>query len=141
MFHELKILQNKLAVASKDGVYDETCKQLQQQIVRSFAARASAVKSVVSKRGKKTPGVDKVTWDSSQKKWDAINQLKDTANYKAKPVKRVMIQKKGTSEKRVLSIPTMYDQAMQKLWFYALDPIIETTSDFRSFGFRIYRSV
>jgi RNA-directed DNA polymerase len=139
--HELKILQNKLAVASKDGVYDETCKQLQQQIVKSFAARASAVKSVVSKSRKKTPGVDKVTWDSSQKKWDAINQLKDTANYKAKSVRRVMISKKGTSEKRALSIPIMYDRAMQKLWFYALDPIIETNSDPRSFGFRKHRSV
>ena len=80
---ELKILQNKLAIASSNGVYDQTCKQLQAQIVKSFAARALAVKSVVSKGGKKSPGVDNVIWDSAHKKAKAIEQLLNTANYKA----------------------------------------------------------
>tara|TARA_B100000787_G_C16196997_1_gene301659 strand:+ start:2445 stop:2801 length:357 start_codon:yes stop_codon:yes gene_type:complete len=101
---ELKILQNKLAIASSNGVYDQTCKQLQAQIVKSFAARALAVKSVVSKGGKKSPGVDNVIWDSAHKKAKAIEQLLNTANYKAQPVKRVEIPKKEIGDMRPLGI-------------------------------------
>jgi RNA-directed DNA polymerase len=138
---ELKILQNKLAIASSNGIYDRTCKQLQAQIVKSFAGRALAVRSVVSKGGKKTPGVDGVIWDSAYKKGKAIEQLLNTANYKAQPLKRVEIPKKGTNEIRPLGIPIMFDRAMQKLWHYALDPIVESNSDQRSYGFRKGRSV
>jgi len=138
---ELKTLQNKLAIASSNGVYDQTCKQLQAQIVKSFAARALAVKSVVSKGGKKSPGVDNVIWDSAHKKAKAIEQLLNTANYKAQPVKRVEIPKKEIGDMRPLGISTMFDRAMQKLWHYALDPIVESNSDQRSFGFRKRRSV
>lgn len=60
--------------------------------------------------------------------------------YKAKPLKRVFINKIGKNKKRPLGIPTMYDRAIQSLYTLALEPIAETTSDFRSFGFRKHRS-
>ena len=42
--------------------------------------------------------------------------------------------------KRPLSIPTMYDRAMQTLYALALSPVAGSTADVRSFGFRKYRS-
>ena len=56
--------------------------------------------------------------------------------YKAKPLRRVFIEKKGKKAKRPLGIPCMYDRAMQALYALALDPVSETMADTKSFGFR-----
>jgi RNA-directed DNA polymerase len=61
--------------------------------------------------------------------------------YKAKPLKRVYIEKYGTKKKRPLGIPTMYDRTMQLLYAFALEPIAEVTGDQRSFGFRKLRAM
>ncbi len=61
-------------------------------------------------------------------------------HYKAKPLRRVYIEKKGKNKKRPLGIPTMYDRAMQTLYALALEPIAEVTGDHISFGFRKGRS-
>lgn len=42
--------------------------------------------------------------------------------------------------KRPLGIPTMLDRAMQALYLLALEPVIESTSDPKSYGFRPDRS-
>ena len=60
--------------------------------------------------------------------------------YKAKLLRRVHIPKHGTTKKRPLSIPTMFDRAMQALYAFALSPVAETTADICSFGFRKFRS-
>ena len=60
--------------------------------------------------------------------------------YKAKPLRRVFIEKPGKKKKRPLGIPCMYDRAMQALYALALDPVSETTADEKSFGFRRGRS-
>lgn len=69
----------------------------------------------------------------------AVLSLTDK-NYKAKPLRRVYIEKKGKKQKRPLGIPTMYDRAMQTLYALALEPISETKGDSISFGFRRGRS-
>jgi RNA-directed DNA polymerase len=51
-----------------------------------------------------------------------------------------MIPKANSSELRPLGIPTMIDRAVQAVYLLALDPVIETTSDKNSFGFRKNRS-
>lgn len=66
--------------------------------------------------------------------------LLNTGKYRAKPLRRVYIDKKGKKKKRPLGIPTMYDRAMQTLYALALEPIAETTGDSVSFGFRKGRS-
>ena len=53
-------------------------------------------------------------------------------NYKAKPLRRVLIEKKGKKAKRPLGIPCMYDRAMQALYALALDPVAETTANTKS---------
>jgi RNA-directed DNA polymerase len=60
--------------------------------------------------------------------------------YRAQPLKRIYIPKPGKDTKRPLSIPTMYDRAMQALYALALQPVAETCADKRSFGFRLFRS-
>jgi RNA-directed DNA polymerase len=114
-------------------------KRLQYLLVHSWYAKALAVKRVSSNKGKQTPGVDQVVWNTPSKKYQAVHQL-SSKNYTAKPLKRVYIRKYGKKEKRPLSIPTMKDRAMQALHLMALEPIAETTGDRTSFGFRKNRS-
>jgi RNA-directed DNA polymerase len=113
--------------------------ELQHSLVRSFAARALAVKKVTSNKGKSTPGIDNAIWSTDDDKWSAISSLRDLSRYKAKPVRRVYIPKSDGSL-RPLGIPTMFDRTVQTLWYFALSPIAEETADKRSYGFRPYRS-
>ena len=55
-------------------------------------------------------------------KMRAVLSLTDK-NYKAKPLRRVYIEKKDKKKKRPLGIPTMYDRAMQALYALALEPV------------------
>ncbi|MFM7710706.1 MAG: group II intron reverse transcriptase/maturase [Ferruginibacter sp.] len=117
---------------------DKKVLELQQALVRSFAARAISVRKVVTNDGKNTPGVDGITWKTDAEKLQAIHDLKNLTNYKASPVKRVSIPKPDGSL-RPLGIPTMRDRAVQALWYLALIPIAEETADPRSYGFRPHR--
>lgn len=98
-----------------------------------------AVKNVTQNRGKRTAGIDGAKWTTPNAKMNAALGLSDK-RYKAKPLRRVYIPKQGSAKKRPLSIPTMYDRAMQTLYALALSPVAESTADARSFGFRKYRS-
>ena len=68
-------------------------------------------------------------------KMRAVLSLTDKG-YKAKPLRRVYIEKKDKRKKRPLGIPTMYARAMQALYALALEPVAETTADTKSFSFR-----
>jgi len=47
-------------------------KQLQDNLVRSWEARALAVRTVTTNKGRKTPGTDGVIWDDPESKVAAI---------------------------------------------------------------------
>ena len=132
-------LQTRIAVAEKEG-RTEDVRSLQRRLTSSFDAKLLAVRAVTTSGGKSTPGVDNVTWDTPKAKLEAAKSL-TTKGYRAKPLRRVLIPKRGKpGQTRPLGIPTMYDRAMQALWAMALDPVAEVRADRFSFGFRRGRS-
>lgn len=136
--YEVNRLQIRIAKAVQEKK-PNTVKRLQYLLTHSFYAKALAVKRVTTNKGKNTSGVDKELWTTPASKMRAVLTLTDKL-YKAKPLRRVFIEKKGKKAKRPLGIPCMYDRAMQALYALALEPIAETTADTRSFGFRKGRS-
>ncbi|NOQ47949.1 MAG: group II intron reverse transcriptase/maturase [Methanococcoides sp.] len=114
-------------------------KRLSYLLTHSYYAKLLAVRKVIQNKGKRTAGIDGEFWSTPISKMKAALKLSDK-RYKAKPLKRVFIEKYGSDKKRPLGIPTMYDRAMQALYALALDPIAEVTADNRSFGFRKFRS-
>jgi len=129
-------LQYRISKAEKEGKHD-LVKRLSYLLVHSFYAKALAVRRITTNRGKRTAGVDKVVWDSASDKMRAVLSLTDKG-YRSKPLRRIYIPKKS-GKLRPLSIPTMYDRAMQALYALALDPIAEVRADPNSYGFRKYR--
>lgn len=129
--------QMRIAQAEKNQDFRRV-KRLQRSLVRSWAAKALAVRKVTENQGKRTSGVDRVLWDTAEKKWNAISCL-DPCGYKARPLRRVYIAK-ANGKQRPLGIPTMRDRAMQALHLLALEPTVECRSDPNSYGFRKGRS-
>ena len=131
---EVNRLQARIAKATQEKKWN-TVKRLQYLLVHSYYAKVLAVRKVTTNKGKNTPGVDKQLWKSPAAKMRGALSLTDKG-YKAKPLRRVYIEKPGKKKKRPLGIPCMYDRAMQALYALALDLVSETTADTKSFGFR-----
>ena len=134
---QVKKLQARIVKATQAGKQGKV-KALQWLLTHSFSGKALAVKRVTENRGKNTPGVDKVIWNTSKAKTNAIASLQ-RRGYKPLPLRRVLIPKKK-GKTRPLGIPVMQDRAMQALYLLALEPIAETTADRHSYGFRPERS-
>lgn len=131
--------QLKIAQATRDKDWRRV-KRLQRLLTHSLHGRCLAVRRVTENRGRKTPGVDGEKWATPHLKLLAVLRLSKKRGYRPKPLKRVWIPKPGKQEKRPLGIPTMLDRAMQALYLLALEPVIESTSDPKSYGFRPDRS-
>src|SRR5215831_3688808 len=101
-------------------------KALQHLLTHSFYGKALAVKQVTENSGRKTPGVDRVIWDTPVKKAAGLRSMKQRG-YKPLPLRRLYIPK-ANGKMRPLGIPTMRDRAMQALYLLALDPLAETTA-------------
>ncbi|WP_330114756.1 group II intron reverse transcriptase/maturase [Pseudomonas sp. JS3066] len=127
--------QLKIAQATGEGNWRRV-KRLQRLLTHSFHGRCLAVRRVTENRGRKTPGVDGATWATPSAKLRAVMSLSKKRGYRAQPLRRVWIPKPGKAERRPLGIPTMLDRAMQALYLLALEPVVESTSDPRSYGFR-----
>lgn len=126
-------LQARIVKATQEKRWGKV-KALQRLLTHSFSSKALAVRRVTENQGQKTPGVDKVTWDTPEKKARAIHDLK-ARGYHPQPLRRVYIPKSNGAQ-RPLSIPTMKDRAMQALYLLALQPVAETLADPHSYGFR-----
>jgi len=126
-------LQMRIAKAVGEGKW-RLVKSLQWLLTHSFYGKLMAIRRVVTNKGKSTPGVDGVVWNSPKKKLQAVNLL-NRRGYRPLPLRRVYIMKKN-GKLRPLSIPTMRDRAMQALCALALVPVAETTGDPNSYGFR-----
>jgi len=130
---KVRELQMRIAKAVREGKF-RLAKSLQWLLTHSFYGKLLAVKRVVTNKGKTTPGVDGVVWNTPRKKMQAVNLL-NRRGYRPLPLRRVYIKKRN-GKLRPLSIPTMRDRAMQALYTLALVPVAETTGDPNSYGFR-----
>lgn len=136
---KLLATQNEILIAFRNGDKNKVL-QLQHDLTRSFAARALAVRKIVSNKGKNTPGVDGLLLETDRDKMTCISKLKNLKNYKATPVKRVYI-KKSSGAMRPLGIPTIFDRAVQTLFLFCIEPIVEEISCTRAYGFRVGKSL
>jgi RNA-directed DNA polymerase len=130
-------LQARIVKATQEGRWGKV-RALQHLLTHSFSGKALAVRRVTENQGKRTPGVDKVVWDTPEKKAQAVRDLK-RRGYRPLPLRRVLIPK-SNGRVRPLGIPAMKDRAMQALHLLALDPVAETVADPNSYGFRKARS-
>ncbi|WP_341315279.1 group II intron reverse transcriptase/maturase [Paraburkholderia sp. IMGN_8] len=134
---EVRRLQARIVKAKQAGKHSKV-KALQWLLTHSFSGKALAVKRVTENRGKRTPGVDRITWSTPTSKFQAVSSLK-RRGYRPRPLRRIYIPK-ANGKQRPLGIPCMIDRAWQALYLLALEPIAETTADPNSYGFRTARS-
>jgi len=131
-------LQVRIVQATKENRWGRA-RALQRLLTHSYSGKVLAVRRVTENNGKKTPGVDQEIWDTPEKKTQAVHALK-RRGYRSQPLRRVYIPKSDGKTMRPLGIPTMIDRGQQALHLLALDPVVETTADRNSYGFRQKRS-
>src|ERR1043166_3839544 len=130
-------LQARIVKAIQEGRWGKV-HALQHLLTHSFSAKALAVRRVTENQGKRTAGVDRVTWKTPEQKATAVGTLRQRG-YRPQPLRRVYVAK-SNGKLRGLGIPTMRDRAMQALYLLALDPMAETLADPNSYGFRTHRA-
>src|SRR5712664_2612287 len=131
-------LQVRIVQATKASRWGRV-RALPRLLTHSYSGKVLAVRRVTENNGKKTPGVDQEIWDTPEKKTQAVHALK-RRGYRSQPLRRVYIPKSDGKTMRPLGIPTMKDRAQQALYLLALAPVVETTADKNSYGFRQQRS-
>jgi RNA-directed DNA polymerase len=98
----------------------------------------SASQSVLGNRG--ASGVDHQTveqfWDHILEEVRRLEEELRTGKYQPHAVKRVMIPKPGSTEKRPLGIPSVRDRVVQTALLHVLEPIFDVTFAEHSYGFR-----
>ncbi|MGF6472572.1 group II intron reverse transcriptase/maturase [Paraburkholderia youngii] len=136
-YSEVRKLQVRIAKATRERRWRKV-QALQWLLTHSLSAKVLAVRRVTENQGKRTAGVDGVTWSTPEAKVNGALSLK-RQGYKPRPLRRMYIPK-SNGKLRPLGIPTMKDRAMQALYLLALEPVSETLADHDSYGFRPERS-
>lgn len=114
--------------------------RLQHLLLKSRAAQLLAVRRVTQdNQGKNTPGIDGIKSLTPHQRGALAAHLHTLPV--GRPTRRVWIPKRGTDDKRPLSIPTLHDRALQALVKLVLEPEWEARFEPNSYGFRPGRSV
>jgi RNA-directed DNA polymerase len=96
------------------------------------------------KKNKGSGGIDGVTierFEANRDRYlDVLHEQLKTGRYRPRPVRRVEIDKPGTTAKRPLGIPTVMDRVCQQALVQVLEPVFEPTFAAASFGYRPGRS-
>jgi hypothetical protein len=82
-------LQVRIVKARQEGRHGKV-KALQRLLTHSFSGKALAVRRVTENQGKRTPGVDGVTWNTPGQKATAIHALRQRG-YRPQPLRRTYI--------------------------------------------------
>ncbi len=100
-----------------------------------------AYNNIYANKGSMTAGVDGTTIDdmSIGRIEQIIDALKNNS-YQPNPARRIYIEKKGSSKKRPLGIPSANDKLIQEVVRMILESIYEPTFSNNSHGFRPSRS-
>jgi RNA-directed DNA polymerase len=139
VWRNVRRLQARIVKATQEGRWGKV-RALVYLLTHSFSGRAAAIVRVTTNAGAATPGVDGEVWNTPELKAEAFSRLR-RHGYQPQPLRRVYIPKSSDPSKlRPLGIPTLTDRAMQALYLLGLDPILETTADRNSYGFRRGRS-
>ena len=127
-------LQKRIYRAAQQG-NTPLVRKLQRLLLHSTHAKLLAIRKVTQdNRGKRTAGVDGKKALSNRARQQLLANLKlDTSTM---PIRRVWIDKVGTSEKRPLGIPTIRDRVKQAWVKMALEPEWEARFEPNSYGFR-----
>lgn len=102
----------------------------------------TAIHNIKSNKGANTPGTNGETIDDflHMEKEEVINLIqKSIIKYKAKPVKRVYIEK-SNGKLRPLGLPNAIDKIIQECLRIIIEPIVEAKFFPNSYGFRPYRA-
>jgi RNA-directed DNA polymerase len=102
--HNVRRLQVRIVKATQAGKWGKV-KALPHLLTHSFSGKALAVRRVTENQGKRTPGVDGITWDRPKQKAEAVAQLR-RRGYRARPLRRVYIAKEN-GRQRGLGLPTV----------------------------------
>ena len=132
---ELWAMQKELALAAFEQKWPKV-EQLQKKLVRSWAAKAQAVQSVV--KANSELGVDGVRWKTDAEKCKAARML-TSWGYHPMPYRHTEIME-ANGKRRIIHVPTYRDKAMITLYAYSLDPVAESIADKKSFAMRQGRS-
>ena len=128
-------LQKRIYKAARRGDY-KCVRNLQRLLLRSFSARALSTRRVTQdNRGKRTAGVDGIANVTPLWRLCYVTLLRQL-DHQILPIRRTYIDKRNSTEKRPLGIPTMFDRAMQALVKLALEPEWEAKFEPNSYGFR-----
>src|SRR6478752_10858553 len=91
VYRTVRRLQARIVKAVREGRWGKV-KALVYLLTHSFAGRALAILRVVSNSGARTPGVDRVLWDTPEAKSAAFSTLR-RHGYRPKPLRRVYVPK------------------------------------------------
>ena len=125
-------------VQAQQECKERKVRALHRILVRSSSGRAVAGRRGTTNRGKQTPGVDQVVWDTPEKKTQAVADWREQTQ-RPHPLRRVA-SPKSSGGKRQLGIPTRPDRARPALHLLGLEPLAETRADPNSSGFRWARA-
>jgi len=131
-------LQNDIAHAAGKYRLLEIAR-LQHRLTGLPEAKLLAVRTILKKKSRHTPGIDGILWTTPAEKMYAALHL-DRSRYRASPLLRFYRPRAEPGKMRPIGIPTMNDRAMQMLFTFALQPVAETWGDPHSYGYRLSRS-
>lgn len=146
-----EVIQEQIALvnlAVSKGLHHKSIKNLQTRLMRSLKFRIVAVDKAFKNRFFTVMKRNCISFKSNLATkrriyWKVVAILREITYYSLKDkvsITRKIRSVKIEETKKRLQILTMIDRALQQLISFILEPLVECTSDYYSFGFRRYRS-